>query len=177
MVLSFNYWMREFGGDPHVVNQTLHINAHPFTIVGVAPPQFHSIVAGSPQDVFVPISTKNIITPRWQDLDDHNSYWMTVVGRLKPGVSREQAEISTGLLWHSLREEEFKTFTHQARWRKRFLDDAKLQMHRQRARLFAASRSDGHAVDGADGHGGAAGDHGLRQRVEPAAGSGRRTRA
>ena len=110
VVLSFNYWMREFGGDPHVLNQTLHINAHPFTIVGVAPPQFHSIVAGSPQDVFVPISTKNVITPRWQDLNDHDSYWMTVVGRLKPGVSRERAEISTGLLWHSLREEEFKTF-------------------------------------------------------------------
>ena len=127
-VLSFNYWVREFGADPRVLNQTLHINAHPFTIVGVAPPQFHSIVAGSPQDVFVPLSSKNVITPRWQDLDDRNSYWMTVVGRLKPGVSRERAEMSTGLLWHGLREEEFKTFTHQARWRKRFLDDAKLQL-------------------------------------------------
>ncbi len=128
VVLSFNYWMREFGADPGVINQTLHINASPFTIVGVAPPQFHSIVAGSPQDVFVPLSSKNVITPRWQDLDDRNSYWMTVVGRLKPGVSLQRAEMSTGLLWHSLREEEFKAFTHQARWRKRFLDDAKLQL-------------------------------------------------
>ncbi len=128
VVLSFNYWVREFGADPRVVNQTLHINAHPFTIVGVAPPQFQSIVAGSPQDVFVSLSTKNVITPRWQDLDDRNSYWMTVVGRLKPGVSRERAEMSAGLLWHSLREEEFKTFAHQARWRKRFLDDARLQV-------------------------------------------------
>jgi predicted permease len=128
VVLSFNYWVREFGADPRVLNQTLHINAHPFTIVGVAPPQFHSIVAGSPQDVFVPVTAKNIITPRWQDLDDRNSYWMTVVGRLNPGVSRERAEMSTGLLWHSLREEEFKSFTHQARWRKRFLDDATLQL-------------------------------------------------
>ncbi len=128
VVLSFNYWVRELGADPRVLNQTLHINAHSFTIVGVAPPQFHSIVAGSPQDVFVPLTAKNIITPRWQDLDDRNSYWMTVVGRLKPGVSRERAEMSTGLLWHSLREEEFKSFLHPARWRKRFLDDARLQV-------------------------------------------------
>ena len=128
VVLSFNYWVREFGADPGVINQTLHINAHPFAIVGVAPPQFHSIVTGAPQDVFVPITTKNIITPRWQDLDDRNSYWMTVVGRLKPGISRERAEMSAGLLWHSLREEEFKSFTHQARWRKRFLEDARLHL-------------------------------------------------
>jgi predicted permease len=128
VVLSFNYWVRELGADPRVIGQTLHINANPFTIVGVAPPKFHSIVPGSPQDVFVPLTAKNVITPRWQDLDDRNSYWMTVVGRLKPGVTRERAELSAGLLWHSLREEEFKSFTHQARWRKRFLDDANLQL-------------------------------------------------
>ena len=128
VVLSFNYWQRQFGSDPRVLNQTMHINAHSFTIVGVAPPQFHSIVAGSPQDLFVPLTTKAIITPRWQDLYDRASYWMTVVGRPQPGITRQRAEAALNLLWHALREEEFKTFTHKARWRKPFLDDARLQL-------------------------------------------------
>jgi hypothetical protein len=66
-----------------VINQTLFINAHPFTIVGVAPPGFHSIVAGATEEVFVPLTTKNIITPRWPDLEDFESHWMMVVGRLR----------------------------------------------------------------------------------------------
>jgi len=51
----------------------------------------------------VPLTTKNIITPRWQDLEDFNSHWMMLVGRLKPGVSRAQAEASLQPLWHALR--------------------------------------------------------------------------
>jgi predicted permease len=128
VVLSFNYWERQFGSDPRVLSQTLHINAHSFTIVGVAPPQFHSIVAGAPQDLFVPLTSKAIITPRWQDLEDRTSYWINIVGRLQPGMTRQHAEASASLLWHALREEEFKTFTHKDRWRKRFLDDARLQL-------------------------------------------------
>src|ERR1017187_2004463 len=103
VVLSFNYWKRQFGSDPGVINQTLLVNAHPFTIVGVAPPGFHSIIGGSTPETFVPLTTKNVITPRWPDLDDFNSHWMMVVGRLKPGVSRGQAEASLQPLWHALR--------------------------------------------------------------------------
>ena len=55
VVLSFNYWKTNFASDPGVVNQTLLINTQPFTIVGVAPPAFHSIVAGALEDVFVPL--------------------------------------------------------------------------------------------------------------------------
>jgi putative ABC transport system permease protein len=127
-VLSFNYWKTHFGSDPTVVNQTLFVNTQPFTIVGVAPPGFHSIVAGSVEDVFVPLTAKGIITPRWQDLEDRRSQWLTLSGRLKPGVSRQQAEAAMAPLWHSLRAEEFKTFNHKDRWQKRFLDDSRLQL-------------------------------------------------
>ena len=128
VVLSFNYWKRQFGSDPRILNQTFDINAQPFTIVGVAPPGFHSIVAGSMTEVFVPITAKNLITPRWQDLEDRRSQWLTVAGRLKPGISRQQAEAGLAPLWHALRAEEFKDFQHKARWQKPFLDDSKLQV-------------------------------------------------
>jgi predicted permease len=128
VVLSFNYWKAHFASDLTVVNQTLLINTQPFTIIGVAPPGFRSIVAGSVEDLFVPITAKGIITPRWQDLEDRRSSWVTLAARLKPGVTRQQAEASLAPLWHSLRAEEFKTFEHKDRWQKRFLDDSRLQV-------------------------------------------------
>ena len=91
VVLSFNFWKTRMGSDPRVVGQTLLINAHPFIIVGVSPPRFHSIAAGETPAVFVAASTKNFVTPRWQDLEDRQSHWLTIVGRLKPGESRQQA--------------------------------------------------------------------------------------
>ena len=125
VVLSFNYWKRQFGSDPGVINQTLLINTHPFTIVGVAPPGFHSIVAGATEEVFVPLTTKNIITPRWQDLDDFNSHWMMVVGRLKPGVSRGQAEASLQPLWHALRAAELAKIPNASEHlRRTYLDES-----------------------------------------------------
>lgn len=127
VVLSFNVWKTQFGSDPRVINQTFLINAHAFTIVGVAPPSFHSLVTGATPEVFVPLTAKNLITPRWQDLEDRRSSWMTVTGRLQPGVSRERAEAGINPLWHALRAEEFKSFPHQGRWRKPFLDESRLQ--------------------------------------------------
>src|SRR6516162_3433489 len=128
VVLSFNYWKAHFASDPTVVNQTLLINTQPFTIIGVAPPGFHSIVAGSVEDLFVPITAKGIITPRWQDLEDRRSQWITLAARLKPGVTRQQAEVALAPLWHSLRGEEFKTLQRKDRWQKPFLDDSRLQV-------------------------------------------------
>src|SRR5271166_887500 len=128
VVLSFNYWKTHFGSDPAAINQTLLINTQPFTIVGVAPPGFHSIVAGAVEDLFVPVTAKGIITPRWQDWGDRRSNWLTLSGRLRPGISRQRAEASMAPLWHSLRAEEFKTFDRKDRWQKRFLDDSRLQL-------------------------------------------------
>ncbi len=129
VVLSFNYWKRQFGSDPRVINQTLLINAHPFTIIGVAPPGFHSIVGGSTPETFVPLTTKNIITPRWQDLEDFNSHWMMIVGRLKPGVSRRQAEASLQPLWHALRASELARIPNASeRLRRTYLDESRMQV-------------------------------------------------
>ena len=128
VVLSFAYWKTHFGSDPNVINQTLLINTQPFTIIGVAPPRFRSIVAGSIEDVFVPITAKAIVTPRWQDLEDRRSSWITLTARLKPGVSLQHAQAAIDPLWHALRTEEFKTFERKERWKKSFLDESHLQL-------------------------------------------------
>src|SRR5882724_5633929 len=83
-VIGFNYWQRRFGSDPKIVNQNISINGHPFTVIGVGPASFHSIVGGDSPAVFVPMTMKPVITPDWNDLEDRRSKWLQVIGRLKP---------------------------------------------------------------------------------------------
>ncbi len=107
-VLSYGYWQRHFGGDPSILNQTIRLNDHPFTVVGVAPAGFRSVVIGDAPDVFAPMMMKAEFTPGWNDLDERRSRWLNIVARLKPGVSPSQAEAVINPLWYSLRGMELK---------------------------------------------------------------------
>jgi predicted permease len=91
-VLSHGYWRRRFGSDLEVLDKTLLVNGQPFTVVGVAAASFDGIQAGRRADLFVPMMMKAQMTPFWNGLDDPKDYWLQIVGRLKPGVSRPAAE-------------------------------------------------------------------------------------
>src|SRR5271170_5180423 len=86
VVLSYGYWQRRFGSDPKIVGQSILVNGQPFAVVGVAPPSFQSVQMGYVPDIFVPITMKKTITPDRDDLLDRRSRWMTMVGRLRPGL-------------------------------------------------------------------------------------------
>jgi predicted permease len=107
-VLSFSYWQRRFGSDPRILDEAILVNGHPFTVVGVAPPGFHSVVMGDTPDVFAPMMMKAEIIPGSKDLDDRRSSWLNIVGKLKPGMSRAQAEAGIGPLWSAIRSDELK---------------------------------------------------------------------
>ncbi|HTR02304.1 MAG TPA: ABC transporter permease, partial [Thermoanaerobaculia bacterium] len=92
VVLSHGYWERRFGADPSVLNQTIVANGHPLTVVGVARKGFQGIQAGRPADLFVTLSMKPQMTPPWNGLEDPKDRWLQLVGRLKPGLSRPEAE-------------------------------------------------------------------------------------
>src|SRR6202167_5847583 len=91
-----------------MLNQSVLVNGHPFTVVGVAPPGFHSVVMGDTPDLFVPMMMKAEVIPGIKDLEDRRSSWLNIVGKLKPGVSREQAEAGVGPLWYAIRSDELK---------------------------------------------------------------------
>jgi len=112
VVLSFSYWQRRFGSDPSVVNQSILVNGHPFTILGVAPPGFHSVVMGDTPDVFAPMTMMAEIIPGARPLEDRQSAWLNIVGRLRPGLTREQAEAGINPLWYSIRADELKERGH-----------------------------------------------------------------
>jgi predicted permease len=129
VVLSYGYWQRRFGSDPHIVNDTILINSHPFTVVGVAAPGFRSFVVGTAPDVFAPMMMKPQITPGWNDLDNRRSIWLNVIGRLKPGTTLQQAQTSLQPLWHSLREDELKVMSNVTpRTRDNFLNKSQIQL-------------------------------------------------
>ena len=132
LVLSYDYWKTRFAASRDVVGQTVLIEGHPFTILGVAPENFHSAIGGYKPGVFLPISMIEIAIPSTvpdHNLDNHQSVWLTMVARLKPGVTSTQAETQLGPLWHNLRAYEltlYKSRTEQ--FKKHFLQDSKLSV-------------------------------------------------
>jgi len=142
VVLSFSYWRRRFGLDPRILNDSIQINGHPFTVLGVAPPEFHSVVMGDRPDVFVPMMMKAEIIPGRKDLEDRRSSWLNIVGKLKPGISREQAEAGINPLWSSIRSEELKEIKGGSQnFRDRFVAKSHLMLL-DGARGFSPLRSD-----------------------------------
>jgi predicted permease len=136
-MLSYGYWQRRFGGDPSVVGQALQVNGHPFTIVGIAPERFHSVNAGEPSDLFVPMMMKPVINPGHKDpdhpglddLDRYNSVWLNMVARLKPGVTVAQASAALQPIWHAERILDFAYQPNQsANNRTRYIDKSYIKL-------------------------------------------------
>jgi putative ABC transport system permease protein len=129
VILSYAFWQREFGGDPKALNQTLRINSHPFTIVGVLQPSFKSVVVGSDPDLFVPMMMKAQITPGWGDLDNPRSRWLQIIARLKQDTSAAQSEAGANVLWKALRAEELKSMSISSQnWIEGFLNNSYLSL-------------------------------------------------
>jgi len=105
-VLSHAYWLRQFGGEPGVLNQTLLVNNTEMTVVGVAQAGFAGVQVGQSTDVFVPTMMKGQMTPIRSGLEDWNDYWMAVLARKKPGVSIAQAEAGINAAYHPLLQEQ-----------------------------------------------------------------------
>jgi predicted permease len=140
-VLSFDYWKSHLAEAP-VVGKTLLVNGTPFTITGVAIPGFHSMVWGHTPDVFVPITMEQVLTPQWPYLNDRQAYWIDVAGRLKPNVTRAQAEASLNTLFLGLRTGEFTQLHDQSAQAKlKFITKAHLNLEAG-AKGFSPMRDD-----------------------------------
>jgi putative ABC transport system permease protein len=92
-VISYRLWQERFGGDRSIVGTTVHIDTHPFTIVGVAPQAFQGSYSGLRTEIYVPVvMLPELISEGDDRLNDRGSNWMQAVGRLRLGVDRPQAE-------------------------------------------------------------------------------------
>lgn len=101
-VLAYDYWVKRFGASPAVLNKTILLNKLPFSIVGVAPEHFRGILAGNAPEIFVPISMHAALEPGWNGYDRPGTQWLTLIGRLAPGISRDRAEAELQPLFMSI---------------------------------------------------------------------------
>jgi predicted permease len=98
VVLSYGFAERHFGSAAAPAGQSIVISKVPFTIIGVAPPEFFGVDPSSVPDFYVPMQTKVSLGAsdtfgfRESDYLDGNDYWMQVMARLRPGVTLQQAQ-------------------------------------------------------------------------------------
>jgi predicted permease len=108
-ILSHDGWLRFFAGSPDVVGRELRLNDRQFTIVGVAPRSFRSLIPGFSPDLWLPIHaavslptgvtiTFGGVTGGLERTADHAQRWVWVTGRVRPGASVEQANAEVGAL-------------------------------------------------------------------------------
>jgi len=101
-VLSHDYCTTVLGANPSVLNDTIIVNGHPMTIVGVAPRGFASTTLGAAPKVFVPLTMRAQMSPGWKGFDSRRTYWAYLFARLKPGVSIDQARTALNILYHPI---------------------------------------------------------------------------
>ncbi len=103
--VSYRYFHDRLGGDTGILNQTVKVNGQPFTIVGITPPNFTGTTVGREANIYMPMSFKPHLTEGWNGTDKLADYWVYLLARLKPGVTRAQAEASLNVNYHALVEE------------------------------------------------------------------------
>jgi predicted permease len=102
MVLSHAFWHIHFQDDRGVVGRVVRVNKNPFTIIGVAPPEFHGTLLFFNPDFFVPLVNEEQVEGS-NDLNSRGIRWLfTTLGHLKAGVTPEQAAADVNSIWSYL---------------------------------------------------------------------------
>ena len=91
-VISYQLWQRRFKGDPEIIGKTQRLNGVVHTIVGVTPEGFYGTFVGWAMNFWVPASMEEIFEAGGYKLEDRGARWIEAYVRLKPGVTREQAQ-------------------------------------------------------------------------------------
>ncbi len=102
VVLSHGFWSSHFGEQPTVLGESLIVNGRTMTIIGVVPRGFEGTTLGARPDVFLPLSMREQLVPGWKGLENRRSYWAYLFARLKPGVTREQAQAAMEPLYRAI---------------------------------------------------------------------------
>jgi len=102
VVISYAWWKRVLASDPAVLNRRIRLGTTMFNIVGVAPPEFFGTKVGEAPDIWVPMSMMKYVPPGLNGYKDNFYQAMFIMGRLKPGISLEQATSNVNLLYQQI---------------------------------------------------------------------------
>ena len=110
VVLNYGYWQSAFGGAARAIGETVRLNRVTFTIVGVTEPSFTRLTPGQSLDMWLPLTLGQRLGIRWSGPvsissgdpeNDAGDWWLTLVGRLKPGTPLGQAQAALSLLFRN----------------------------------------------------------------------------
>ncbi len=91
-VISYRMWQTHFAANPDILGQTMELNQHSYTIVGVTPAVFQGSQTGLRSDIWVPMMMEAQLVPQGDLIHDHHYFWLSMFARLKPGIAPRQAQ-------------------------------------------------------------------------------------
>src|SRR5579871_1780199 len=101
IVLGYAVWQNHFAGDPQIVGKTIQINLHPYTVIGVAPRDFTGCATGLRTELWIPLPMDHDV---WGSnrLEYRGSVWLNALGKIRPGVTKNQAEAELNKLMQGI---------------------------------------------------------------------------
>jgi predicted permease len=101
IVIGYAVWQNHFAGDPQIIGKTIQINRHPYTVIGVAPRDFTGCATGLRTDLWIPLPMDRDVwganRPEYRGV-----VWLNALGKLRPGVTKNQAEAELNLLMQGI---------------------------------------------------------------------------
>src|SRR5438552_13190254 len=105
IVIGYAVWQNHFAGDPQIVGKTIQINRHPYTVIGVAPRDFTGCKTGLRTDLWIPLPMDRDVWGGADRPDYRGIFWLNVLGKLRPGVTKNQAQAELNLLMQGIAEQ------------------------------------------------------------------------
>ena len=105
IVLSYDFWRARFNGDPNVVGSTVSLNKQPLMVIGVAPKEFHGTELFFWPDFWTPVTNGPLIGFSHHYVDNRSTHNLFVLGKLKPGVTPQQASDDLSSICRQLAQE------------------------------------------------------------------------
>ena len=99
LVISSNFWKHRLGGDPAVLDHKVKLGDTIFNIIGVTPAEFFGTKVGAAPDMWTPLSMIGSIPPGWNGRKENFSESLYILGRLKPGITLEEATANANVLF------------------------------------------------------------------------------
>src|SRR6204780_3617074 len=103
IVIGYTVWQNHFAGDPQIVGKTIQINRHPYSVIGVAPRDFTGCAPGLRTELWIPVSMDRDVWG-FNRPDYRGIFWLNVLGKLRPGVAKNQAQAELNLLMRGIAE-------------------------------------------------------------------------
>ena len=98
-VLGYDYWRNALDANPAAIGQTIEVQGHPFTIVGVTERGFPGLEPGKQVDITVPLSLQPVVMPGSPLMKSPTARWLRLIGRRSPGVALSEAQARLDALW------------------------------------------------------------------------------